>query len=177
MASKARGGRGGGNQPTSNNQNSDSGSAAQRQAPQNITGTSRGGGTRGGGGARPTDRRELPSTVAQSDKAAAMRSPDSSSFERKQQAPVQGQVGIVVDSMISPKLADADLIFLPFFPEDNGAEPAALIDTAEVLKIAERGLDELLSLNLHRSVEANGIGQFHCSLTILDPFLIAYVSS
>ena len=158
MASKARGGQGGGNHPISNSTTSHSTSSSQQQPPKvaPIAARARGGGG-GGGGGRSTERRDLPLNNAAHEKASSNDGQLSiGDNTRRQQAAApfkasqQSQPSTIIDGLISAKLADADLIFLPFFPEDNGAEPAAIINTAEVLKIAERGLDELLSMNLHR---------------------------
>jgi hypothetical protein len=159
MATKSRSGRGGG---TPRNLKSDTPNSLASTQLQGARGSatfasnaSRGGGNAGG---RP-DRATHSSDAAPSAKSGPAQHNDHegtslSSVTSNVDDRLQNGIGMCVDSLISQKLADSDLVFLPFFPEDNGAEPAAIIDTAEVLKLTERALDELLSMNLHRFVDS-----------------------
>ena len=168
MSSKARGGRGGGNHPNPNNARPPSVPNSQQPGVNGSsvsTNMSRGGGLRGAPlradpPALPSDVRVPAKTENQREANNSKQGEEAGQSKASAGAPTfekRSQVGQIIDSLISPKLVDVNLVFLPFFPEDNGAEPAAIINTAEVLKIAERGLDELLSMNLHRWV---------CTLTI-----------
>ena len=50
------------------------------------------------------------------------------------------------------KLVDRQLVFLPFFPSDNPGVVASAdaTETAQVLKLADEGLEELLDAPLHK---------------------------
>ncbi len=159
MATKSRGGRGGGTTRSSKSEPPIAVASTQLQGARGSAtpapNASRGGGNAGGRADRAAhssdavpSAKTVPAQHSDHDKTSVGKV--TSNLDDR----LQTASGIFVDSLISQKLADSDLIFLPFFPEDNGAEPAAIIDTAEVLKITERALDELLSMNLHRFVDS-----------------------
>jgi len=57
-----------------------------------------------------------------------------------------------VEVKMGAKLVDRQLVFLPFFPSDNPGVVASAdaTETAQVLKLADEGLEELLDAPLHK---------------------------
>jgi len=56
-----------------------------------------------------------------------------------------------IEVKMGAKLVDRQLVFMPFFPSDNpGVESEDVTQTAEILKMADEGLEMLLAAPLHK---------------------------